>query len=201
MQLCQTRHGFHLFTMQTSYTLLTSLILPSLLYHVEYLRLQKTAFPDELSLFNRKIELHRSRQEGFVNFSTPLPFPCYISTFNVKFVSRDTRNHCVWVITEKFQKNGSLIMPPSSNLVRLGMGWDGMAWNLEECWCSWPPLPFISGGDRWSGRIKAPQGDPGCPSVGQVQREQVGICSASVIGPSHMTLRLCVWPARAFGLN
>lgn len=87
-------------------------------------------------------------------------------------------------------------MTPFSNLARLGM-----EWNLEECWRSWLPQAFASRGDRWSGRIKAPQVDPVCPMVGQVQQEQVGICSASVIGPSHMTLRLCAWPARAFGLS
>ncbi len=71
-------------------TLLTFLILPFLLYHVF------AVAENSISRWAAS----ESRREGFVNFSSPLPFPCYISAFNVKLVSRDTKTRCVWVITE-----------------------------------------------------------------------------------------------------
>ncbi|GAA6071839.1 uncharacterized [Tachysurus ichikawai] len=51
-------------------------------------------------------------------------------------------------------------------------------------------MPFTSPGNRWSGCIKAPQGDPVCPLPSQVQQEQVGICFMS----SFIVLSLVAFP-------
>lgn len=93
----------------------------------------------------------------------------------------------MWTIIQNRQFIHASFLQPG----RLGMGG-----NLEECFRSWPRLPFTSPSDRWNGRIKAPQGDPGCPLIVQVQREQVGICSVSVIKPRHMILKPLDWSPR-----